>query len=280
MNKIGLMQNYRPVMWRLFFVTYGLGIILLHRQANLLAGRLIEFLGLPSYLLSTRLLASAGAVTTLVFLGKNLSKLKDRARLKELLIFVPAALTLDLSFISVPIERIHYPQYGLLTWIGYKATGKPFNAAVMAFVIGIADEAHQYWVLYANDRIVYFDWNDVVLNLIGVLAALLFFLPREPASKAPKKYLFAAIVLWILTVNLLVLLLNPDRYLFRDDPYKGSSSFWITSNINTTYHVMNSSQGLTFLGLVLILIIGYWFPRHFPFVQVNTEVDSRDARTS
>jgi hypothetical protein len=160
----------------------------------------------------------------------------------------------------VPIERIHYVQYGIIAWLGYKAIGRPLPAAMMAFVVAVLDEAYQYWVLYAGDRIVYFDWNDIVLNMIGVLIVLLFFLPAEERTgKMPAKPIVAAIIFWILTAGLLVFLLDPDRYLVRTDPYKGAGSFWITSNINTNYHVMNALEGLVFLGVILILTIGYYF---------------------
>ena len=75
----------------------------------------------------------------------------------------------------------------------------------------------------------------------------------------------AAMILWTLTAVLVVTVLNPDRYLVRDDPYSVATgahiaragSFWITSNINTNYHVMNTLEGLVSLGVMVILMIGY-----------------------
>ena len=259
------MANYRPVLWWLFLVAYALGIVLLHKEVNQLAGRLQVFLGLSTYLFSMRFLGSTGILLAVFVLARNL--FRNPSRLKKLLIFIPAALTLDLSLISVPVERIHYFQYGVLTWIAYRAIQKQFPAALLVFVISVLDEAYQYWVLYANDRVVYFDWNDIVLNLIGILAVLLFFLPiREPAARASQKPIFAAILLWSLAVYLFVFMFNPDYYLFRDDPYKGATSFWITSNIHTNYHVMNTLEGLIFLGIISIVVLGY-IP---PWVRTNS----------
>ena len=256
------MVNYRSVMWWLLTAAYAVGIVLLHREVNQMAGRLQQFLGLSPYLFSMRFLGAIGILISVVVLAGNLYG--NPTRLKKLLIFVPLALILDLSLISVPVERIHYFQYGFLTWIAYKAIGKQFSAALLVFAASVFDEAYQYWVLYADDRVVYFDWNDLVLNLIGILAVLLFLLPiRETAGKIPKKPVAAAIAIWTLAVCLTVFVFNPDRYLFRDDPYKGAASFWIKSNIKTNYHVMNTLEGLIFLGIISILTLGYippWNP--------------------
>lgn len=252
-------QNAVSIFLWTITIIYMIGIILMHRRVNELVDLVKEMLGLSSYLLVSRAAGLIVILGVLFWLYKRI--VFSPGRLKMLLLFIPLAFVADLSLIVVPIERIHYLQYGLLTWLCYMASRNAFPSALMAFVSGVVDEAYQYWVLYADNHDVYFDWNDIALNLMGVLAVLFFFLPiKEPAGKALKKPVFTAIFLWILTINLLVFLLNPDQYFVRDDPYKGATSFWITSNINTHYHVMNTLEGLIFLGIVLILTVGYYLP--------------------
>jgi len=181
-------------MWWLLLAACGFGNILFHEEANEMAEQLVQLLGLSLFLWSTRLLALTG-IAALFFLRRSF--LRNRTRLKNLAIFVPLALTLDLSLIIYPSERIHYLQYGLLTWIAYKVIGKALPAVLIAFVFGYVDEAHQYWVLYAHDPSVYFDWNDIVLNLMAAIAALLLLLPEaKPERNMPKKHIFIAMVLW------------------------------------------------------------------------------------
>lgn len=243
-------------MWWLFVTAFGVGNILLHEQANDLARQLVRAMGLSLFLWSTRLLALAGAITILFFLRRGF--LSNPDRLKKLLIFIPFALTLDLSLIVYPSERIHYLQYGLLTLIAYKAIGKALPAALTAFVFGYLDEAHQYWFIYAHDPTVYFDWNDIVLNLLAAIIALVFLLPEaEPVRKIPKRNVFAALVVWILADSLLVFLLNPDQYLLGNE---SRNSFWITSGINTHYHVLNAWEGTIILGIILIITLRYYWP--------------------
>ncbi len=191
------------------------------------------------------------------FLARNLWR--DRRRFAYLLALLPLAAIIDQSMISVPLERIHYVQYGMLTWLCFMAVGEPLSAALMAFLIGYVDEAHQFWVLYAGDPIQYFDWNDIALNLLGVLGALFLVLPRLQVRPVQIKRLAVTLAGWALAVVLLVGFYKPDRFLFRDDPYKGSKSFWIAST-DRSYHVMNAMQGMLFLGGIWIVMIGLLTP--------------------
>ncbi len=253
-------QNTVSIFLWMITIIYMIGIVLMHRRVNEFVDLVKKMFGLSSYLLVSRLVGLIVILCVLFWLYKRIAF--SPGRLKVLLLFIPLALIADLSLIVVPIERIHYFQYGLLTGLCYASTGKAFQSALMAFLVGVVDESYQYWALYAEDPEVYFDWNDIVLNLMGVLAILLFFLPvKEPIGRLPRKPIVTAIFLWILVVYLLVFLLNPDQYLVRNDPYKGSTSFWIASNINTHYHVMNALEGLIVLGILLILTVGYYLPR-------------------
>jgi hypothetical protein len=229
----------------------------MHKQGNLMAGRFSEFVGMQTYLLTTRVVAIAGAFLVLAVLARNL--VRNPKKLKTLLLFIPIALTIDLSLVVIPIERIHYPQYGFLTWLAYKAIGNPLAAVMFAFVAGYVDETYQYFNLYADDRFVYFDWNDIMLNLMSAIGVLLFFLPaQEPVETHPKKHVLAAMAFWILTAGLLVLVMDPDRYLMGN---QGQDRFWIRSTIDTTYHVLTTLEGSIFVGLVLILTVGAYLPR-------------------
>ena len=248
--------NFRRIFWWLFLVAFGAGNILLHEQANEAARQIVRLMGLSPFLWSTRLLAVAGVTTVLFFLRGRL--FRNRAKLKRIAMLFPFALALDLSLIIYPSERIHYFQYSMLTWIAYKAIGKPLPAALMGFLFGYLDEAHQFWVLYANDPRVYFDWNDVILNLMAAVAALVVLLPEtHPVRKVPKQCVIAAVALWIVAAALLVTALNPDPHLMGN---QNRSSFWITSGIATHYHATTALEGTIIVGIILILTVASYWP--------------------
>src|SRR5215471_14225293 len=166
----------RSTMWWLAAIAYGVANIVFHEQVNQIFEWLARVMGISLFLWSMRLSALAGAIFVLIF-RRNF--LKEPGTLKRLLIFIPVGVVLDLSLVIYASERIHYPQYAILTLIAYKAIGKSLPAALFSYVVGYVDEAHQHWVLYANDPIAYFDWNDIVLNLLGAIAPLLL-LPEGP----------------------------------------------------------------------------------------------------
>jgi len=240
-------------LWWLAAIAYGLANILLHEPANDIAKRLVVVLGLQLFLWSTRAFFLAGAVLVL-FLCRHL--LRDSQTVRRLLIFIPFAAALDLSLVIYPSERIHYPQYAILTWMAFKAGGQALPAVLLSFIFGYLDEANQHWVLYANDPIAYFDWNDVVLNLLAALGGLVL-LPQENVRKVPTKRILAAAGAWTLGMSLLVFLLNPDPYLMRSQK---TDSFWLVSSVKTHYHVLTATEGTILLGVVLIVTAGLYWP--------------------
>jgi hypothetical protein len=244
-------RNLRSVIWWLAAIVYSFVNILFHEQVNQIFEWLARVMGISLFLWSMRLSAVAGATMVLAFRRKFL---KEPGTLKSVLIFVPLGMALDLSLVIYPSERIHYPQYAILTWIAYKATGAPVPAALFSFVVGYVDEGYQHWVLYAKESIAYFDWNDIVLNLLGVLSALVL-LPRGTTGKVRHRKMVEAAIFWTLLMGLLVFLLNPDPVLMRAHK---DISFWLTSNVKTHYHVLNTLEGTILLGIMWIITIGYF----------------------
>ena len=241
-------QSVQSAMWWLVAIAYGVANIIFHEQVNQIFEWLAKVMGISLFLWSMRLSAVAGGVVVLALRRKFL---KEPGALKRVLIFVSLGMALDLSLVIYASERIHYPQYAILTWIAYKAIGAPVPAALFSFVFGYIDEAYQHWVLYAKQSIAYFDWNDIVLNLLGALSALVL-MPRETLQHVRYKKMTAAAISWILLMGALVFLLKPDRVLMRAH---SDTSFWLTSNIKTHYHVLNTLEGTILLGLIWIIAI-------------------------
>lgn len=239
----------RSALWWLLVWGYGLTNVWSHETVNALVVRLVQIQGLPAFLWTMRAAALTGLTILLVW---------KRSRLKGLLLLAPFALALDYSLIIYPSERIHYVQYGLLTWAAYRAVQDRLAAVLIAFLFGFVDEAHQFWILYATDPIVYFDWNDVVLNLMGAIGALLLILPDDVRPRRFQlRQTLAAIGAWMIVAGLLVQLFAPDRYLLGN---QSDEVFWLTSGVGTTYHVLNALEGSVLVGAMLIVLCGRYWP--------------------
>ena len=115
-------------------ITYVLTTLLLHKRGNDFAGSLVIAYGGARYREGVRILSIVVAAIIAPFLVRNLWR--ERTRRVYLLALLPIAAIIDQTMISVPLERIHYVQYGILTWLCFLAVGNPLSAALLAFLIG------------------------------------------------------------------------------------------------------------------------------------------------
>ncbi len=69
-------------------------------------------------------------------------------------------------FIPLPVERIHFIEYGIMGWLAYWAAGRSRKGLLLALayiiVMGILDEVIQG--ILPNR---YYDTRDIVMNIIG-----------------------------------------------------------------------------------------------------------------
>jgi len=78
-------------------------------------------------------------------------------------------------------EFVHYPQYFPEGVILLALTGSPVEAIAWATILGGIDEAYQYTFI-VNNRPVPYDFNDIVMDIAGAAAGVIFamaFLPTE-----------------------------------------------------------------------------------------------------
>lgn len=67
--------------------------------------------------------------------------------------------------VTKSLEGIHFLQYAVLAFLLFPLIKNYWETIYWATILGIADEALQYWGLIRHWN--YFDFNDVVLNLLG-----------------------------------------------------------------------------------------------------------------
>lgn len=162
------------------------------------------------------------------------------------------------------LESIHYPQYALLA-VPVFALTTSFGQTVLAItLLGAIDEAYQFFVL---ENWKYFDFNDIILNLVGggIGVLLVFtFSTRRPAARTRRLWrlvrspLFLATFLVVAAGFLLYLLGLLKLYPGPDaagawivlSKVASSDAFWITLPWGRKYHVLTPIEGLVLAGVL------------------------------
>jgi len=175
------------------------------------------------------------------------------------------------TLFMINTEAIHFPQYALMGMIVFPLVGRVAESITWVTLFGAFDEAWQYWVLNSEVDFAYFDFNDIVLNLLGaamgvLLAAALLGDTRErgaagyglrdfarsPALAVTGAFVAAGAVLWML--GPLSVLPGGDAWvvLMRSG---AREAYWETSYWGKTAHVLLPLEGLvvTFALLALYL---------------------------
>jgi hypothetical protein len=177
------------------------------------------------------------------------------------------------TMFMVDTEAIHFPQYALLGMLLLPRTGRVTEAITWVTLFGAFDEAWQYWVLNMGNRVdsVYFDFNDIVLNLaggaFGVLLALALLADnvdaasdgyswrdyvRSTAFRTTAAFVAAGGALWL--AGRLTLFPDPSAWivLARTGP---RPAYWETSYWGKTTHVLLPLEGLPLIAALLALYL-------------------------
>ena len=104
------------------------------------------------------------------------------------------------TLVTIAVEAVHYPQYALIALaFAYVLDPKRQKRLVLeplliVAVLSAGDEALQY--LYLMDGQSYFDFNDLLLNQLGILAGLLFYygFPRQRLATRSARPLLKALL--------------------------------------------------------------------------------------
>lgn len=236
----------------------------------------------------SRYVTLAGAGAILAAAGAAATRLRSHPG-RNLLLFYGAAtaILLALSYnalFMVNTEAIHFPQYALLGMLVLPLVGRFAEAILWVTFFGALDEAWQYWVLSNSVEFVYFDFNDVVLNLIGgafgvlLLAVLLGpVTSREPTGYGWRRFwtsppalvtavlILLGVGLWL--VGLLVVYPSPGAWVVLARAGR-RAAFWATSYWGKTAHVLTPLEGLT----LVVALVAFYVP-----LDARLRVRLRDA---
>jgi len=172
-----------------------------------------------------------------------------------------AVLSINFLFV-LNVEAIHFIQYALFAIICFQINNSYFKTMFWSVVAGTVDELYQYVYLAPQNK--YFDWNDVVINAIGVglglviIRALQFksirFNWKKMHTSIEAIFLLFLIIflLWGFKTGYIAYGPDPDAsFVFFRKPISG---FWNIVHPNIKFHVVKPIEGI----VILVLLIGFY----------------------
>jgi hypothetical protein len=200
------------------------------------------------------------AAFTIIFLKNSATKpFKKRLWAYMALNIILAALTINILFV-INIEVIHFPQYACFAILCFPLLGNYHQALIWATIAGSVDEAYQYFYLAPKDTS-YYDFNDVVTNLIGAVFGLLLLRSFGVEEWKKPKFFKSSALVGLIGVGTIILIACLSGYLSiypsEDTPFqllrKWPEGFWSTVPPEVTFHVMRPIEGTVITGILLFI---------------------------
>lgn len=178
--------------------------------------------------------------------------------------------------ICTNVERIHYPQYALLGFLIRGLVDGDVLALLAGNLIGMMDEALQYALNPQYTK--YLDFNDMILNMIGVMVGIAVWRWLGHSRFAPGMRSFwrrvlgvgygllAALVAMAVLLGKVIqywptteiphtVMQNGGRGLGFVLSFVDLSQFWMVTGLGRKYHIMNSVE---WAGALFFLLFATW----------------------
>jgi len=239
----------------LVLLTYCLAVILPHETVGAF---LMGFLDKMPRSEMTRIVLSVGLVLVGVLsipFWVQWTKHPSRNQVILFLILAVALVVLTFKYLFVlATEVAHFPQYALMAILLFPLTWRMDATMIWATLIGVIDEAYQYYYL-TPDSTNYYDFNDVFTDLLGAILGLIFLwgLLRNEI-KAPRS-LFSS-PSWMAMGGFVLLTLA--LYWFAGDTVASivrtpEEAFWTVLPRGISFHVLRPIPGLVLILLTILV---------------------------
>lgn len=270
-EKKGLFKAYidwmarRPVLNLACLLGYYLAVVLPHKAfGNFLNTVVFKGISRDQYNDYVAIIVVALLlIYTIIFL-RNGQKQSYRRWLWITMLTNVALAIAALNFLFViNIEAIHFIQYALFAILAFPLFKNYHQLLIIGVIAGAIDEAYQYFYLAPRDTS-YYDFNDVITNLIGLVFGSLLLrstgientrnYPRwkSPAFIASILLLSVVLLAWLTNVLSIYPSTSSRFQLVRTFP----TGFWSKVHPNVTYHVVLPLEGSIITGGLLYLFGG------------------------
>ncbi|MBT8233419.1 MAG: hypothetical protein HKO66_00850 [Saprospiraceae bacterium] len=269
MVKIITFLKERKIIAGLIALTFYVLVVSQHLEfGKFLAKTLDKPLGRETY----NLIVLSGSIFLLIaFLfwfykgWKQLPK-TDQNRLLKYVLFSIVFIVIALKvIIVVNVELIHILQYAIMAILLFPLIGHYNETLFWTNVLGALDELYQY-IYLSPEKADYFDFNDVIINLLGVALGLIILRSKgilgfRKVPKGVKSPQFIALSITALIIGILFLIeqltIYPSAY---DHPVlfefirDFKPGFWRIVHPNVNFHVVQPLEGM----IILVLLFAFY----------------------
>ena len=271
-----ILRFYRNRVRTCLLITgYSLLVIFGHGGVSTIADRVTNAVTRSVFNGSITALLLGGLILLTFWLGRNLAALRQSPFALLFTLTTPLlAIGAYNTLLVTNVEAIHFLQYALLAIPLFALTGNYGGTVLWTTCIGVVDETWQYLSIYREVPTVYFDINDIILNLLGagmgVTAIYLLRATRKAEAPLAGEAMFPphrfalylpAVAGVVLALALLAGLVRiyPDAVADARIPAlshaPAPAEFWKQFPWGKTYHLLHPFEGL-FLAQGLLLFYG------------------------
>lgn len=268
MKALILWLSRRRLVNIILLISYFLVVVLPHEEVGLLTVQIFGHFSRNTYNLIILLIGTIGLLIYLIPIYKNIKEGRDK-QLKLFYLFLTillVVLTFNTLFV-INIEIVHFLQYAIMAILLFPLTMRYGETLYWATLLGAIDEGYQYFYLSPH-RTDYYDFNDVVTNLLGAALGLVFLRIFDLGKIGiPWQKWYKSVPLWttvILTIGFSILYYCQLVFIYPSKSGEISiftlvkvvpEGFWSVVHPNVTYHVMMPGEGIVW---VFVLILTYY----------------------
>lgn len=249
--------------------TYFLLVVLPHEQVGLLVVWIFKSASRETY---QTIVTGFGLLLLSAFLFFVYQGYKDQKNK----FILPIYLVLTIFFMILSfhtliihnIEIIHFAQYAGMAILLFPIVKTISGTIFWSSILGTIDEAYQYFYL-SPERTDYFDFNDIILDLLGAAIGLSIIIShaKNLHSPIPKKWYKSPIILTIIGIVISTFLLLKTSILQVYPSLEGDSNaillvkklepnFWThIKHLHVKFHIVQPLEGVIIISLLLVT---YW----------------------
>jgi VanZ family protein len=247
-------------------------VVVCHHEVS----KIVEWMNARlSFKFTNNLLFVVSILITLILAVSTIVRIRNgEHRYLQIVLWLFTAALVVISYrmlIVFNVENIHYPQYALLTLPVFALVTRYGETVFWVTLLGALDEAYQYFVLYPDRKDLYFDFNDIVLNLVGagIGVALIYTLldvkanpialssaPRRKWYRSPAFLVTATIASGISALYVLGLLTfypgpKASGALIILSRVPAPTTFWTMPTIGNTFHTLSPLEGVISTAIII-----------------------------